>query len=456
MRSFGKAARVFGKVTSGFLEKWRWHFLALSAIFVVLLEYYEYLNLHPSPFHLGETFIYLSFIAFIGLLIEVNVRANRSYEQMGKILEHKHNLSLELALNDDWESLTARLVELPRKIVKGVDEVYLLVNDSIVGSFEVAGHWVENEDVLKNGRWDPAIPCSICLEMIPDQKTNFHICLNKDESPDYHAYSLGITDHNFPTTVLKFKLKSGTSLSGDEERIFNNIGDEIAVALQASQDRQRLSEMQSTKVRMEERRMVSAYVHDQLGQNLGFLHLKLDQLGSDERFIKSAEVRRELQYLREVANESYEIVRDILKNIQPDTIPNLTNLLKEYSRTVSRRAHFSLNFESRGVAVPLATLTQQLIFFTFREILSNVEKHAAATKVDVLVIWNNGFLDISVADDGKGFDPHRVRGDEHFGLQIMQERISGIKGNLVINSSTDSGTVVSISVPLAAAILESL
>ena len=164
----------------------------------------------------------------------------------------------------------------------------------------------------------------------------------------------------------------------------------------------------------------------------------------------------DLKHLQEVANESYEIVRDILKKIQPETIPHLTNLLREHAKTVSRRANFSLNFKSIGNPIHLATHTQQLIFFTFREILSNVEKHAGANRVVVLVIWNDGLLDISVADNGKGFDPGLVQKDEHFGLEIMQERITTIKGKLVINSSTESGTVVSLSIPVESTIKASV
>lgn len=200
---------------------------------------------------------------------------------------------------------------------------------------------------------------------------------------------------------------------------------------------------------MAERRMVSTYVHDQLGQNLGYMHMKLDQLGTSENMTDFKNIQKDLNRLREVANESYEIVRDILRKLQQETVPHLTNLLHEHSRTVSQRARFDLNFKSIGKPIHLAPDTQQIIFFTFREILSNVERHAAADKVDVLVIWNDAFLDISVADNGKGFDPGTVRKDEHFGLGIMQERISNIKGKLMVNSSTDSGTVVSISIPLS-------
>ena len=198
---------------------------------------------------------------------------------------------------------------------------------------------------------------------------------------------------------------------------------------------------------MAERRMVSTYVHDQLGQNLGYMHMKLDQLGTSENVTDFKDLQKELNRLREVANESYEIVRDFLKKLQPETIPHLTNLLHEHSQTVSRRAKFALNFKSTGKPIHLAPDTQQIIFFTFREILSNVEKHASADKVDIHVIWNSACLDISVADNGKGFDPGTVQKNEHFGLEIMQERISNINGKLQVNSSRDTGTVVSMSIP---------
>jgi two-component system sensor histidine kinase DegS len=102
----------------------------------------------------------------------------------------------------------------------------------------------------------------------------------------------------------------------------------------------------------------------------------------------------------------------------------------------------------------LANNVQQIIFFTFREILINAEKHAQASHLDVLVNWRDNFIDISVADNGKGFDPNMIQKDEHFGLDIMQERIAIIKGKLMIHSSANSGTVVSISVPIESTIKE--
>ncbi|MEO8357152.1 MAG: ATP-binding protein [Chloroflexota bacterium] len=236
----------------------------------------------------------------------------------------------------------------------------------------------------------------------------------------------------------------------DDERLFESIGDEIVAVLQLHQDRKRLSEMQSAQVAMAERRIVSTFVHDQLGQNLGYMQLKLDQLSTAESLQQSETIKTQLQHLREVANKSYEIVRDILKKIQPETIPHLTNLLQEHAKTVSRRARFELDFSSTGHLVVLPSNMQQLIFFTFREIISNVEKHAKADNVFVVVAWNEHCLDISVTDDGSGFELDHVDAAEHFGLEIMKERIAAVKAQLSIHSTTGSGTVVSLSLPLAA------
>lgn len=435
------------------LEKWRWFILASIGLSLLWVEVQEFLVLRilDQAFHYFEVFQYAVLLTSTGVLIELFARSNRAHKQSAKILEYKHKLSLELTSNDDWETLIDKITEIPSTIA-AVDETYLLVKDTVTGKFEKTGHWLSiKEQGNRSSVWDPLVPCGKCVGKEPNGRFVFHACRNSDDdasSPD--IYSLALRDKNFPAAVLKFKLKPGFRLMKDEEQIFNNIGDEIAAVLQTSQDRKRLSEMQSAQVALAERRLVSSFVHDQLGQNLGYIHLKLDQLNARDDVRKLQGIRCELERLRDVANESYEIVRDILKKIQPETIPHLPNLLHEHAKTVSRRANFELEFKLIGRTSHLPAQAQQLIFFAFREILSNVEKHANAKKVIVLVTWNDRFLDISVADNGRGFDPAAINNSEHFGLDIMRERIAAINGQLSFNSSTDSGTVVSISVPLEA------
>jgi two-component system nitrate/nitrite sensor histidine kinase NarX len=248
--------------------------------------------------------------------------------------------------------------------------------------------------------------------------------------------------------LIHFKLKPGVKLTSDQIDILENIQTDIALILKVSQEQIALSEMQLAKTALAERRTISTFIHDQLGQNLGYLHLKIDQLVEDENIRKSKNVQTELKRLRDVANDSYGIVRDILKTMRSETVPNLTNLLQEQARSVSHRANFALDFKSTGKPTPLLPGIQQAVFFTFYEALSNIEKHAHANKVEVLVAWHDGILDISVADNGKGFESDQTQEENHFGLHIMRERISGIQGALTVTSETNTGTVISISVPL--------
>jgi len=448
MISFRKKLKSYAMEYYDQFEKWRWVVLAFFALVLFLVEVFEFDKafLQKMPVHLIEAFLYAILFACTGIFLELFVRLNRINMRMLRLLEYKHSLGVELTQINDWDSLTAKLAQLPSKIVK-TEEAYLFIGNLISGKFEMLSRWADDQLAQPAELWDPTILCPKCLEKAPESKARIHLCRNDNETTSYHAYSLTIINVDFPSTLVKFRLKPGLQLSFDEEQIFLNISDEIAVALRVRWEHKRLFELQSAEVAMAERRLISAYVHDQLGQNLGYLHLKLDQLGENENIISSQDVRKELMALRKVANDSYEIVRDILKKIQPETIPHLANLLKEHAVKVSRAANFALEFKSHGKPVQLSADIQSAIFYAFHEILSNVEKHSRASIVRVRVIWSDAFLDISVEDNGIGFDPGSVKLDEHFGLEILQERIARLKGRLTMNSTADFGTLVSISLP---------
>lgn len=428
------------------LEKWRWLVLAGIGLSLLWVEIQEFIVLRilNQAFHYFEVFQYAVLLISTGLLLELFARSTKAHKQAVNILENKHRISLDLISQDDWESLIDKLTMIPGKITD-VEETYLLIFEPLHGEFEIVGHWQKESLHLQEKAWDPLTKCSKSIEKSSGNRSLFHLC-QETVNGDY-IYCLEVSHQNIPTALLKFRVLQDAKLTRDEEQVFSNIRDEIIIAIQTSQDRRRVSEMQSAEIAMAERRMVSAYVHDQLGQNLGFMHLKLDQLSTNEN-VDIREVQKELNRLREVANDSYEIVRDILKKMQPETVPHLTNLLHEHARTVSRRSKLTLNFQSMGKPLILSPDTQQVIFFAFREVLLNVEKHASADAVDVSVSWNDGCLDILVKDNGKGFDMATVRRDEHFGLDIMKERLSHINGILKVNTSIDAGTVVSMSIPL--------
>jgi len=424
---------------------WRLVFLLILTFSLMSLELYEYFWISRDPYHWLELGIYFTFIVAISILIEVSVRSKRGYMRMTKILKYKHNLSLELALKEDWSVLTSALVAIPGRVAENVEEVFLLIRSSPGSMLEIAANWENGKEKDEEEIWNPLVPCPLCMRRESNGDA-LHVYVAADD--DAPVYCFPIKNSGFLDAIFRIKLTAGKDLSLEEKEIFANIGDEIAVALRASQDRKRLMEMQVAEMAIAERRIFSAYVHDQLGQNLGYLHLKLDQLNSNSGEALSPELREELKRLQEVANSSYEIVRDILKKTQPETSPHLTNLLRQHARIIAQRANFDLDFQVHGKPMYLLPDSQRNLFYIFREILNNIEKHAAATQVVVRMDWNESSLDIAVSDNGKGFDPAQVTPDEHFGLEIMQERISSLDGKIRVESAPGAGTSVFVTVPL--------
>ena len=247
---------------------------------------------------------------------------------------------------------------------------------------------------------------------------------------------------------MRFRLPPDRELSLEEENVFKSLGDEMALALTVGQARKTFYEMRTSQTALAERRTVSHYLHDNLGQNLGYLRLKLDQLLSEKDQLSIEQIQADLERMRDAASESYEIVRGTLETIHPKTLPHLMNLLQEHARKVAERASFVVKFEVKGRPLPLKEDVQSAIFYVCHEVLNNVEKHSRADCVDIFADWGEDNFEISISDNGIGFNPLSVNPNQHFGLEIVHERINNIHGHITLNTSENSGTVVTITVPL--------
>lgn len=146
--------------------------------------------------------------------------------------------------------------------------------------------------------------------------------------------------------------------------------------------------------------------------------------------------------MKDVADESYRFVRNKLEVTIPDSTPLLVNYLHEHAKKVAQRSNIAIQFTTEGTPRPIPVELQQACFFIFQEALSNVEKHSKASEVTVRLKWEVNRIFISIIDNGTGFDVHNVSSDQHFGLEIMRERISGIGGTVDVFSSPTTGTTV--------------
>lgn len=202
----------------------------------------------------------------------------------------------------------------------------------------------------------------------------------------------------------------------------------------------------------EERKRVSRELHDEAAQSLTLLAQNLEQLQAD--------LRDQSETLRERARDSVQITRKTLDNIRGIATqlrhPTLDLLgldggLEQLSRDFARRSGIQVVYQSR----PLAKLSDRVNLTLYRfvqEALTNVVKHAQATRALVEVKDSGGELLVSVQDDGKGFDPNeRIRGPRrarHLGLLGIRERLALVQGQLEIRTEAGKGTTLVAHVPL--------
>ena len=84
-----------------------------------------------------------------------------------------------------------------------------------------------------------------------------------------------------------------------------------------------------------------------------------------------------------------------------------------------------------------------------QEAITNIVRHARATRIDVLTERRGDRVIVMVEDDGVGFDPKLIRGGDHFGLLGMRERAESLGGTMTVESSPGAGTTVVVEVPCA-------
>ena len=187
-------------------------------------------------------------------------------------------------------------------------------------------------------------------------------------------------------------------------------------------------------------------LHDTVGQNIGYLRMKLDHL-SETNLQSQNGMKFEIENMSKVADESYNLIRGTLDVLQSGGLVNPLTLFIQYANQIEERSPIRINVSSQGEPRPLAPNQVRQLFFVFREALSNVEKHANASEVSVELIWADDNLVLKIADDGQGFrlDDTQVR--RHYGLKFMRERIELLKGGFSIQSTIGIGTSIKIDLP---------
>jgi PAS domain S-box-containing protein len=215
--------------------------------------------------------------------------------------------------------------------------------------------------------------------------------------------------------------------------------------MKAEQLRKLAGELTITEQR--ERKRLSKILHDGLQQYLVAAKLHLSTLNKPLSGLPIQQTAAEVENL---LSEAIAVSRSLAAELSPPILHDagLVAGLKWLTRWMAQKHGLRIDLESRVAAPVLADDVKLLLFESVREILLNAATHAQADSIRIELTQANGrHLQISVGDNGKGFNPTRVN-RAGFGLFSIRERISLIGGKLEIDSSPGNGTRVVLTTPL--------
>ncbi|WP_067705444.1 MULTISPECIES: PAS domain S-box protein [unclassified Erwinia] len=199
----------------------------------------------------------------------------------------------------------------------------------------------------------------------------------------------------------------------------------------------------------DERKHLAREIHDELGQHLTSLRAGLSLIGMQAS--SPSQVTQQVDYLMTLIDSTIQVVRDVSTRLRPNMlnmglVPALEWLRDEFVKT-SGCSCMLLVPETKPVTLCDRAVTT--IFRVVQESLTNISRHAQASKVSIIVQASRDALLIQIRDNGRGFQMQSVRRDA-FGLLGIQERMDMLDGQVTINSQPGEGTQLELTLPLPA------
>ena len=258
-------------------------------------------------------------------------------------------------------------------------------------------------------------------------------------------------------TVLNIPLRLHERSMGEVDLFFNarvtptpalrSLLEALASHLASAMENLRLNALEKEAAVAQERLYLARELHDSIAQSLAFIKIQVQLMRDAVASGSAAEIAQILEEIDVGVRESYGDVRELLLHFRTrtnaeDIEPALATTLRKFEHQSGVGAELS----SRGHGMPLSPDVQIQVLHIVQEALSNVRKHAQATRVWLDVEQQPAWR-FEVRDDGIGFDDNDPLDETHVGLRIMRERAQRIGAMLEIVSTPAHGSSIILTLP---------
>lgn len=227
----------------------------------------------------------------------------------------------------------------------------------------------------------------------------------------------------------------------DDNRLFESVSEIFATALTNARKREEGYRL----ALYEERSTIARELHDSIAQSLAFSKIQLTRLSFAVRNNESKEqILSIVNELRTGVATAYTQLREVLTafRLKP-TSTDIRQSIRKIMEEFHERSGIEFELNNNILDFEINANKQVHLIHILKEALTNIEKHSRATKVKVsLSIDSDNFIDVSIADNGKGLQHTDREKKGHFGLSIMEERAKALEARISFLPNNPCGLIV--------------
>ncbi len=221
------------------------------------------------------------------------------------------------------------------------------------------------------------------------------------------------------------------------------------------ESRERMRELTGhlQRAREEERTRIAREIHDNLGQNMTALKMEIGTLSSRFRDHVPRGHRphfsRRSRGISQLLDATVNLIRQIASDLRPGVLDlGLGVALEWQAAQFAKRSGVPCKVESRGLEREPGPQAAIVVFRIFQELLTNVARHAQATRIRAELAAKGRVLTLRVHDNGRGITSSELGRSRSLGLLGMRERAASIGGTLALQGDPSTGTTALLTIPL--------
>ncbi|HEX4956698.1 MAG TPA: PAS domain S-box protein [Lacibacter sp.] len=289
-------------------------------------------------------------------------------------------------------------------------------------------------------------------EIRPPEELNRFLEFNKNQSRELR--NSGVWKHvckNGKIINVEVRVQSLTYKNQEAKLVLiNDITDKLNAENELKHSYAQIKQLAShlQEVRELERKRVAREIHDELGQHLTAIKMNMSWL--DKRVVPTDEsIKSKMKQTINIINESNLAIRKILNELRTDFVSrtSISETLENQCVQLHQQTGITVHQNIEKLNFDIEVSVSNCLYRTLQEAFTNIVRYADADAVWVELKTDNGYIILTIKDDGNGFDPTNIH-SQSFGLLGIKERANDLLGNFNLQSTPGNGTLLNLKIPL--------